>query len=109
MSPLNFGNHPDPECVCGLWICLGGGLRCQHALVFIFIDDTVVDEVTVMLVQTRGAAWQQAVFQTNFQQRGNAGTGDNSGGSGKLLISNLDFGVNDADIQVSSFNIVTLL
>lgn len=46
-----------------------------------------------------GAAWQQAVFQTSFQQRSNVGSGDNAGGIGKLLISNLDFGVNDADIK----------
>jgi len=56
-------------------------------------------------VQGRGAAWQQAVYQTNFQQRSNAGASDNSGLSGKLLISNLDFGVNDADIKVPFVNI----
>lgn len=46
-----------------------------------------------------GAAWQQAVYQASFQQRNNMGAGDNAGGIGKLLISNLDFGVNDADIK----------
>lgn len=57
-----------------------------------------------MDVQTRaGAAWQRAVYQTGFQQQsiaGASGAGVNSGGIGKLLISNLDFGVNDADIKV---------
>lgn len=46
-----------------------------------------------------GAAWQQGAFQASFQQRNNMGSGDNAGGIGKLLISNLDFGVNDADIK----------
>jgi len=75
-----------------------------------FVDEIVVDWSycdIVVFVQGRGGAWQQAVYQTNFQQRSNAGAGDNSGLSGKLLISNLDFGVNDADIKVSFVNIAS--
>jgi len=40
------------------------------------------------------------MYQSNFQQQSNMGSGDNSGGIGKLLISNLDFGVNEADVKV---------
>jgi len=45
--------------------------------------------------------WQHDLFQQSAgnQQRPTA-SGDATARLGKLLISNLDFGVNDADIQV---------
>ena len=47
--------------------------------------------------------WQHDLFQQSagagLQQRPTAG-GDATARFGKLLISNLDFGVNDSDIQV---------
>jgi hypothetical protein len=53
--------------------------------------------------------WQHDLFQQSAgsQQRPTAG-GDASARLGKLLISNLDFGVNDADIQVTTLNTVLM-
>ncbi|XP_014285193.1 THO complex subunit 4 [Halyomorpha halys] len=45
--------------------------------------------------------WQHDMFNDNFRIRGGGGSGGGGGGGGlaKLLVSNLDFGVSNSDIQ----------
>lgn len=45
--------------------------------------------------------WQHDLYDgSSGQSRRGGGGGGQPGGTGKLLVSNLDFGVNDSDIKV---------
>lgn len=110
-DPLGGVEHPGPvgcgapACPntqpCGLWLTEAGGSWSQQVRSFHLLQPKQLPD-----------KWQHDMFDNGFSGFNGAAGGSGGAGmetGGKLLVSNLDFGVSDADIQVLCLRFILCL